>query len=142
MARDGEIERRLLSWARWRAGMNQGGLGYARIDPSTIAGDRGGYRESVIPAMDAEAAETDECIQQLDSVLRRTCEVAYLMGGSRARQAKVLVCGESTLQKRLDTLHDRLKAIIVERYRARLAEEARVRAITAIAAKRPAARGV
>jgi hypothetical protein len=139
MAKDDEIERRLISWSRWRAGMSQGGLGFARIDPSTIAGDRGGYRESIIPSMDAEAAETDEVIQLLDSELRRTCEVVYLRGGSMEKKAAFLVCSPSALYLRVDKLHRQLKAMLIERYRARQVERARVEALTARAAKRPAA---
>ena len=39
MARIEDIERRLLNWARWKAGGRSGGLGYSAINlPAAVVG--------------------------------------------------------------------------------------------------------
>jgi hypothetical protein len=129
MARDVEIERRLQSWARWKAGVSMGGLGYSGVNLLGAMGDSQRHRESKIPVLDAEAADTDGLVLELPSELRRTAEVIYLQGGTMERKAAQLVCRLSTLYARLDQVHVLLRRRIADRHRAREAEAARVQAL-------------
>lgn len=134
MARDEEIQRRLLSWGRWRAGMRTGGMGYAALDLTSWTGSGDRYRESTIPAMDAEAAQTDQAVQALPSELRRTCEVVYLEGGTVEKKAARLACNPRTVYARLDRIHVAVRLWLVERHRAAQEERRRVEALQRTAA--------
>jgi hypothetical protein len=129
MARDVDVERRLQSWARWRAGLKAGGLGYATLDLTTWTGSGDRYRESTIPTMDAEAAVTHQAVQALPSELRRTCEVVYLEGGAMEKKAARLVCAPSTVYTRIERIHVAVRMWLVERHRAAQEERRRVEAL-------------
>lgn len=124
MARIEDIERRLLNWARWKAGGRTGGLGYSSLNltAAMTGGGRDGYRESVIPTNDCEAAETDRAVTQLSSELRRTIEVVYLEGGGIASKARKLCVTERTVHARIEHAHQKLARWLAEQHAVRRAQ--------------------
>jgi len=128
MARIEEIERRLLNWARWKAGGRSGGLGYSAINLVTAGsgGGRDGYRESVIPTNDCEADETDQAVMSLPSELRRTLEVVYVEGGGMAAKARRLCCAEATVHARVDQAHRKISRWLADQNASRQAQRERI----------------
>lgn len=127
MARDEEIERRLLNWARWKAGIGGGGLGHARsrwAEDASFGGRR--YREAVIPTDACDADETDRAVRSLDAPLRRTLEVVYVddLGGLKA--AATLCVAEATVKARVWQAHRLLGQWFRERRRQADEQRARV----------------
>ncbi len=114
MARIEDIERRLLNWARWRAGANQGGLGYATLDYASEAG-QSGYREAVIPTVDCEAEETNQAVMALSSELRATVECFYLAGGGIAQKARRLCVSVPTVYQRVERAHVAIQSWLFDR---------------------------
>lgn len=133
MARIEDIERRLLNWARWKAGGQSGGLGYSAMKWAASVGDQGRYRESVIPTVDCEASETEAALMALPSELRRTVEVVYLQGGGMAAKARRLAVTEATVYSRVEQAHRHLDRYLAEQDRARREQRARVEALQAAA---------
>lgn len=132
MARIEDIERRLLNWARWSAGMNAGGLGFATVD-LTAEGGRDGYREAVIPTSDCEAAETHQAVMALASELRATVEQVYLRGGGIAQKARRLGCSEATVYARVELAHRRIQTWLADLQAGRRAQRERVERLQASA---------
>lgn len=132
MARDVEIERKLMQWASWKEGRG-GSLGYksAGFELRTA----GGYREAAIPINDIEAGVTDQAVLRLPSAHRAAVEAYYLRGGSVAQAAARLCIGERMLQVRIGQAHDMLRRWFADRERAADAQRERVEAL--IQAARP-----
>lgn len=130
--RSEEVERRLLNWARWRAGGQRGGLGYASVSLGMQSGSAR-YRESVIPTSAGEAVETDEAVQHLEEPLRRVVTRHYADGLSVVAISLELRCAVSTVYTRLDRAHLLLDAAFHEVALARRAERERVEALAAAA---------
>lgn len=110
MARNEELERRCLNWARWKDGVGQGGLGWAVVYLSSAGSGRDGYREAKVPTLDVEAEQTDRAIQSLESHLRRTVEVYYLGTGSMEERCRHLQVSRPTIYTRIDQAHEALAA--------------------------------
>jgi hypothetical protein len=124
MARIEDIERRLLNWARWKAGGRSGGLGYSAINlqAAVVGGGRDGYREATIPTNDCEADETDQAVLALPSELRRTVEVVYVEGGGMAQKARRLCCAEPTVHARIDQAHRKISRWLADQDASRKAQ--------------------
>jgi hypothetical protein len=133
MARIEDIERRLLNWARWKAGGRSGGLGYSAINlvAATVGGGRDGYREAVIPTNDCEADETDQAVLALPSEMRRTVEVVYVEGGGMASKARRLCCTERTVQARIEQAHLKISRWLADKDASRKAQRERVERLQA-----------
>lgn len=101
MARNEELERRCLNWARWQEGAGQGGLGYSGV----FHGATGGYRTSIVPTQDVEAEQTDRAIKTLGSPLRETVHVYYLDTGSMEERCTRLQISRATIYTRIDRAH-------------------------------------
>jgi hypothetical protein len=127
MARIEEIERRLLNWARWKAGESRTGrIGYARTNWGADVGTRGCYREARIPTSDCEAEETDRAIAALTPFeLRETVSVYYLSSGEKEALWR-LQCARQTMHARIGRAHLALQHWLAEQYRTREQERARV----------------
>ncbi len=130
MARIEWVEARLQIWARWRLAAGGGGsgrLGYARVAWGASNGGRSGYVTAAVPLMEAEAAQTDAAIQQLQpKVLAETLAVVYCNPGAVADHAATLRCAISTVYARVDEAHRKLCELLVQRQRAAADERARV----------------
>lgn len=110
MARNEDLERRCLNWARWKNGEGQGGLGYGGGGWNWSGADRSNYREAKVPTLDAEAEQTDRAIQSLQSTLRRTVEVYYLGTGSMEERCRELQVSRATIYVRVDKAHEEIAA--------------------------------
>ena len=128
MARIEEIERRLLNWARWRAGAGSGGMGYASVNMAS-EGARDGYREATIPTIDCEAEETDRVVMSLASELRAAVEAVYLGQGTVAEKARRLCLSEAGMYRRIDQAHARMQSWLNDLDQARRRQRARVEAL-------------
>lgn len=114
MARNEELERRCLNWARWKEGASSGGLGYASVYlPASVAG-RDSFREATVPTLDVEAEQTDRAVMALPSALRRTVEVYYLGSGSMEDRCRLLQISRPTIYVRIDKAHEALAAWLRE----------------------------
>lgn len=114
MARNEEMERRCLNWARWRNGAGAGGLGYGGGGWNWSGADRGGYREAIVPTLDVEAEQTEQGLQTLTPYLRRTVEVYYLGTGTMEERCQQLQVSRATLYHRIDKAHEELAAWLRE----------------------------
>lgn len=129
MARDVEVERLLLQWARWRLGVGgrSGGLGYALSRPGV--GQIARVREARIPLDACEAERTDRMVQELEIGLRRAVEVYYLHPGSIRTRAGLLGIGEAAMHQRIWRAHLKLMAKFSELMARATAERARVESL-------------
>lgn len=125
MARIEDIERRLLNWARWKLGEGGGSLGYAGVC-LTDDTSRSLYREAIIPTVDCEADETDQAVQALEPIYRRTIEVVYVEEPSVKRAAQLLFIAESTMKGRISEAHRRLSNWFADKAQQRRAARERV----------------
>ena len=118
MARDDEIERRMLNWARWKAGSGNIGLGYGCSSMwNQVKVDCKGLRESVIPTNAIEADQTDVAINALPEFLRDTIRVVYLTDEPIKAKAARLGCATSTVHSRVADAHNRILSWVAERER-------------------------
>lgn len=116
MAMLDDVDRRLQQWARWVAGGNAGGLGYASISYDGLRGASG--EGPVIPTIAVEASADHDDVMRLPSELRRTVEVYYLgTTTNRAAIAAELACSVSTVDARLSRAHLLLRDAFAERSR-------------------------
>lgn len=129
MARIEDIERRLLNWARWRAGAGGGGLGYTSVDLTLANAGRDGYLDATVPTLDVEAEETDRGLNELDYPLREAVYAGYLGGGSMKTKAQRLGCSEATLYARIDQAHYRLSSWLSGRAAAAREQRQRMEAL-------------
>lgn len=114
MARDPEIERRLLNWARAKEGGLSGGLGFARANLEADTYQRG-YREATIPIDACEADITDQAVRSLLPVLRETVMRLYLNNESTKVVAARARVTEQAVLARLWKAHAELRAWFAER---------------------------
>lgn len=118
MARNDEIERRMLNWARWKTGSGNIGLGYGRSSMwNQVKVDCKGLRESVIPTNAIEADQTDVAINALPLFLRDTVCVMYLSDDPIREKAARLGCATSTVHSRVADAHNRILSWVAERER-------------------------
>ena len=130
MPRDADMDRRLHNWARWRAGMRNGGLGFARADMAAERVDGEGYDAPInVPTIDVEAMETDDAVAALTIDLRSTVGAVYLGPGSIRRIAAKMSIAESTVHARISTAHAHLRSWLSERAALRRAQRERVEAL-------------
>jgi len=110
MARDPNIERRLVNWARWMDGAGDVGLGYGSASIwNRVKVDCSPNRQSVIPTNAVEAEQTDRAIKSLPPELIETVHLHYLGRGSTiAAVAVVLGCAVSTVHWRIKDAHRRI----------------------------------
>lgn len=124
MARNEDMERRLLNWARWRSGLASGGLGFASVSMEARVDGDGYDAQAVIPTIDVDASVMDTAVLALPSHLRATVEMVYLAGGTMRRKAERLCCAEATIKTRIWEAHRVLSAWFADRAaRARAARE-------------------
>lgn len=116
MARNEEMERRCLNWARWKAGDGQGGLGWGSGSGGwqSAGADRSGYREAKVPTLDAEAEQTNRAIETLDVSMQRTVTVYYLGTGTMEQRCSHLQISRATIYLRVDRAHELLAAWLRE----------------------------
>lgn len=126
MARLDHIHRRLVVWGAWRARRDDAGLGYPKINIllSMGGGGAGGYRETVVPLNEIEAAETDRAVESMRLVkshLYLTLHYVYIrsqgitatalaMGRSRAAINAQLDQADVEIQRWLDDRRDQRDA--------------------------------
>lgn len=129
MARDVEVDRRLLNWARWVHGRSGG---YASPGAGGVLSGSG-YREATIPLWDCEAEETDRLVGRLEATLRQTVRVVYLEGGGTVTQVAAAMLGLGSVQavhERVGRAHRHLAHWIAERQLAQRIERERVERVT------------
>lgn len=127
MARNEEMERRLLNWARWRLTRGMGKLGYARTNLEEGTGDRSNpFPDAPVPTNDIEASETDDAVQRLPSDLRRTVEVCYVLGRSERERLAKLCISKTTMHQRIERAHRLLGEHFAARRERGQAERTRV----------------
>ena len=129
MARNEDMERRLLNWARWRSGLASGGLGYASVSMEARVDGDGYDAQAVIPTIDVDASVMDTAVLALPGHLRATVEMVYLAGGTMRRKAERLVCTEDAMKRRVWAAHAKLSAWFADRHARAAAARARVEAL-------------
>lgn len=134
MARDPDIERKLLNWARAKAGGQSGGLGYATVNLQ-IEGDARRYREATIPIDACEADITDQAVKALAPVPRETVQQLYLRNLSMREVAAKARIGEQAARARIWKAHAELRTWFAERERKAASERARVQQLQRASAK-------
>jgi hypothetical protein len=97
---DGEMDRRLQNWARWRIRRAEGG-GIATASIVERVDGAGWDAPTVITTNDAEAEETEALVLRLESVLRYAVEVWYLNPGSVATRCKKAQASETEMRTRV-----------------------------------------
>ena len=97
---DGEMDRRLINWARWRVARHEGGhIGTASLEMRV---DCSGWdAPTVIPLLSAEAEETQALVMRLDDVNRKAVEVWYVHPGSVATRCAVVGASETVVRGRV-----------------------------------------
>lgn len=134
MIRDQYTERRLLNWARWRAGAGDVGLGYGSASMwNTERVDHSPRRDAVIPTNAVEASETEDAINSLPGFLKMTVHVYYLSDESVEVMAQRLVCGVSTVHSRIRDAHRKIATWFSDRAMWAAAERRRNEEIQAVA---------
>lgn len=97
---DGEYERRMDNWRRWRLskGRSIGGSPYPiyNLSPRPPRG------ENVVPLLAGEAEETDRAVRALPSRLMRAVEIWYLHSGTSNQKRKMLGCRHERMFDLLD----------------------------------------
>ncbi len=120
MAIDGETERLMQNWAAWRGG---GGREKRGLVSSAYSLEARGRREEVsIPLFDPEASEVNDAVQSLSDKLQEAVHEYWLRAGAIADKARRCGCPSSTLYRRLDRAHVKIRA-----FRAALRERLRRR---------------
>lgn len=107
MARIEHIHRRLLTWGAWRARREDAGLGFPKVNIllSMGGGGAGGYRETVVPLNEIEAAETDRAVESLKlakSHLYLTLHYIYIRNTGVTGTARKMGRSRSTINAQLD----------------------------------------
>ena len=127
MARLEEIERRLLNWARSKAGRS---IGFAQSNPDNAGMPREPFADAPIPVTDAEANETDDAINTvLSSDQRLTVYAVYLGRGGDADRLRCLGCSRTTMHDRITVSHRLLAGHFTHLAERRRTERARVEAL-------------
>lgn len=107
MARVDWIKTRLAVWGAWRARREDSGLGYPKVNVLLAMGGGGsaGYRETVVPINEIEAAETDRAVESLRLVkshLYLTLQLIYVQNTGITLAARKMGRGESTVKAQLE----------------------------------------
>lgn len=103
MARIEWVKLRLNNWALYKAREAGGGLGFATRS-ALLREPSGGYRESVIPVDDVDAALTNQAVESLKPGrvhLYDTLHCIYLKDTGTKGAAHHLGCAPSTVNERL-----------------------------------------
>lgn len=105
MARNDDMERRLLNWARWKLTGGSGVLGFASVNLEAADMPREPYADAPIPTSNIEACETEDAVMKLPSELKATIEVHYL--GNQPRRVKLqrLCISERAYDLRIERAH-------------------------------------
>lgn len=134
MARDNEMERRLLNWARWALAKGSGVNGFAGVDWNDLAdGDTGrdGYITATIPIASIEASETHDAVKRLPSELRATVETHYLANYPLAEKMSRLHISKTAYYQRIERAHRQLSEHFMAQLDKRRAERDRVEKLAA-----------
>ena len=107
MARIDWVSTRLAIWGAWKARREDSGLGYPRTNIllSMGGGGAGGYRETVVPINELEAAETDRAVESLKLVkshLYLTLQYIYVRNTGIRLCAQRMGRAESTIKAQLE----------------------------------------
>jgi len=107
MARIEWVKSRLVAWGAWKARREDSGLGFQRVNILLSMGGSGagGYRETVVPINEIEAAETDRAVESLllvKSHLYLTLQLIYVRNTGIRLAAQRLRRAESTVKAQLD----------------------------------------
>ena len=126
MARNEDMERRLLNWARWKLTGGFGVLGFASVNLEEADMPREPYADAPIPTSNIEASETDEAVKLLPSEVRATVEIHYL--GNQTRRVKLarLCITERSYDLRIERAHRLLGVHFLARLDRQRAERVRV----------------
>jgi hypothetical protein len=135
MARIEWVRHRLENWARWCQQGDGRGLGY----PSQSAFVRMGVpsardRDSAIPVLAIEAAETDEAVKSLQlsqSHLFLVLTYTYAKGWPRDVVAKKMCRAESTISANLEAADRAIKRWLDEKQAVKLKKQADAKALAA-----------
>lgn len=132
---DGDMDRRLQNWARWRAFREDGG----RVATCSFGErvDGGGFdAPTVIPTSDAEAEETEAGLRAaLDVTHQRAVCAWYLGGGGVAQRCRRAECSETELRTRVALAHRKLGQWLTDKRAAADAERRRVEALQRLAVR-------
>jgi len=105
MARVEWVKIRLQNWAMWKERESRGGLGFAKQSSFLNEAAQGGYRESIIPVDDIDAALTNSAVESMRvgrGHLYATLQAYYVKGWGEKESARRLLVAESTIRARLD----------------------------------------
>lgn len=107
MARIDHIHRRLVVWGAWRARREDSGLGYPKVNILLSMGGGGasGYRETVLPLNEIEAAETDQAVESLRLVkshLYVTLHHIYIGNKGVTGTARLMARSRAAINAQLD----------------------------------------
>lgn len=106
MARVEWVKIRLQNWAMWKERESRGGLGFAKQSSFLNEAAQGGYRESIIPVDDIDAALTNSAVESMRvggrPHLYETLQAYYVKGWGEKESARRLAVAESTIRARLD----------------------------------------
>lgn len=107
MARIDWVSTRLAIWGAWKARRQDSGLGFPRTNIllSMGGGGAGGYRETVVPINELEAAETDRAVESLKLVkshLYLTLQYIYVGNTGIRLCAQRMRRAESTIKAQLE----------------------------------------
>lgn len=117
MARIEWVKQRLDNWALWKERESSGGLGFATRSV-LLAEPRDGYRESVIPVDEVDAALTNDAVESLKPArvhLHATLHHIYIAGIGIKETARRQAKAESTIKAHLEQADHALSAWFGER---------------------------
>jgi len=130
MARDTDIERRLINWADWLSGLRSRGLGFATANAAAERVDGEGYdAPSRNPIFDDEAEITDQAVRALQPDLRKTVVLVYTGPGGIKRIAQQLGIVEVSVHARISAAHYRIKVWLSERRESQVRQSEREQAV-------------
>ena len=119
MARIEWVKDRLVVWGGWKARREDSGLGFPSVNILlSMGGGTGGYRETVVPINEIEAAETDRAVESLRLVkshLYLTLQLIYVRNTGIRLAAQRLQRAESTVKAQLDQADAELSVWFYER---------------------------
>jgi DNA-directed RNA polymerase specialized sigma24 family protein len=117
VARDADIERRLINWADWLAGLRSRGLGFATCNMAAERVDGEGYdAPSRNPIIDDEAEITDKAVRELQPPeLQRTVVLVYAGPGGIRRIAQQMGVAEVTVYTRIGQAHRKISVWLSDR---------------------------
>ncbi len=115
MARIEWVKDRLVVWGGWKARRENSGLGFPSANILLSMGGSGasGYRETVVPVNEIEAAETNWAVESLllvKSHLYLTLQLIYVQNTGIRLAAQRLQRAESTVKAQLEQADAELAA--------------------------------